>query len=296
MGLFTVPVELEGPAGRERLDMLVDTGATYSVIPAALAQRLGLRETRTETIEGAGGARHVVPVVALQIRVDSREAASLAYVMPGRQILGAYALEGLGLGVDPSRKRLIPVEGFVGAVTATALVPVMDGATAVAPRQPADRHPAKVYLASLAPGSRRAMLQALNVCAEIISSGRHNAETPARHQLRFQHPGHPFRARRAVRAGRRQQDPLGAPQDAQGVPAARPRQRGDVPSRRRRPDGARFETARWPVAQPRRAGEPLPCLCSGSAAERPPGCRSTRGPVRRRAPAVGAHRPHARRV
>ena len=35
MGLFTVPVELEGPAGRERLDMLVDTGATYSVIPAS---------------------------------------------------------------------------------------------------------------------------------------------------------------------------------------------------------------------------------------------------------------------
>jgi integrase len=46
------------------------------------------------------------------------------------------------------------------------------------------------------------MLQALNVCADIISSGRHNAETLAWHQLRFQHPGHPFRARRAVRAGR----------------------------------------------------------------------------------------------
>ena len=30
MALFSVDVELEGPAGRERVTMLVDTGATYS--------------------------------------------------------------------------------------------------------------------------------------------------------------------------------------------------------------------------------------------------------------------------
>jgi hypothetical protein len=37
MGLFSLEVELEGPAGRETVSMLVDSGATYSAISAVLA-------------------------------------------------------------------------------------------------------------------------------------------------------------------------------------------------------------------------------------------------------------------
>lgn len=47
------------------------------------------------------------------------------------------------------------------------LVPVPAG------QQPAaDHHPALVYLASLAPGSRRGVRSSLQVCAELLSSGR----------------------------------------------------------------------------------------------------------------------------
>ena len=52
---------------------------------------------------------------------------------------------------------------------------------------PADRHPAKVYLASLAPGSRRTMRRALDVVAGLLTSGRRTAETLPWHQLRYQH-------------------------------------------------------------------------------------------------------------
>jgi len=52
---------------------------------------------------------------------------------------------------------------------------------------PADRHPAKVYLASLAPGSRRTMRGALDVVAGLLTSGRRTAETLPWHQLRYQH-------------------------------------------------------------------------------------------------------------
>jgi site-specific recombinase XerD len=66
-----------------------------------------------------------------------------------------------------------------------ALLPRPQAALEAVP--PADRHPAAVYLAQLAPGSRRAMLQALDVCAQIISSGHHNSRTLPWHELRFQH-------------------------------------------------------------------------------------------------------------
>jgi site-specific recombinase XerD len=73
-------------------------------------------------------------------------------------------------------------------MAAQAVIPAPpDAVRALAPRGPADRHPAAVYLASLAPGSRRAMRQALDVCAGIISSGRDDAETLDWAALRFQH-------------------------------------------------------------------------------------------------------------
>jgi site-specific recombinase XerD len=52
---------------------------------------------------------------------------------------------------------------------------------------PADRHPAKVYLARLAPGSRRAIGEALERLAQLLSGGRQTAETLPWHQLRYQH-------------------------------------------------------------------------------------------------------------
>ena len=52
---------------------------------------------------------------------------------------------------------------------------------------PRDRHPAAVYLARLSPGSRRAMRQALDVIAGILTGGRCNAEAFAWSALRYQH-------------------------------------------------------------------------------------------------------------
>jgi len=62
MGLFRVPAHLTGPTGRsETVEVLVDTGATFLVVPRALAQRLELRPTRTCPIETAGGREEVWP-------------------------------------------------------------------------------------------------------------------------------------------------------------------------------------------------------------------------------------------
>jgi site-specific recombinase XerD len=66
-------------------------------------------------------------------------------------------------------------------------IPVLtDQIPALAERK-ADSHPAAVYLASLAPGSRRAMADALETIAEIASERRCTAETLPWHLLRHQH-------------------------------------------------------------------------------------------------------------
>ena len=53
--------------------------------------------------------------------------------------------------------------------------------------RPADRHPAPVYLAHLAPGSRRTMRQALEVIADLVSGGQIGAQALPWAQLRYQH-------------------------------------------------------------------------------------------------------------
>lgn len=64
--------------------------------------------------------------------------------------------------------------------TAGALVPA-------AIIRPSDRHPALVYLARLAAGSRRTMRQSLNVVAGILTDGEADHETFPWEQLRYQH-------------------------------------------------------------------------------------------------------------
>src|SRR4051812_1701218 len=78
--------------------------------------------------------------------------------------------------------------------------------TAAQGRLARDRHPAYVYLARLAPGSRRTMAQALSVVAAMFSR---TPETLDWAGLRYQHT-QAIRAKLAeTRAGRRQQDRVG---------------------------------------------------------------------------------------
>src|SRR4051794_1980696 len=57
----------------------------------------------------------------------------------------------------------------------------------VSPTVPTDQQPALVYLASLAPGSRRTMRQALDVMAGILTAQQFDHRTLPWGALRFQH-------------------------------------------------------------------------------------------------------------
>lgn len=116
MGLFHVPARLTGPTGRtEALELLVDTGATFVVVPRVLAGRLELQPTRMCPLHIAGGREETWPLAEARLAIDGLEVTTPCLIAPeGPALLGAVALESLLLAVDPIAKRLVPVKGFVG--------------------------------------------------------------------------------------------------------------------------------------------------------------------------------------
>jgi len=71
-----------------------------------------------------------------------------------------------------------------GAVVSVAVDATLDGSQH---RYAPDRNPARVYLMSLAVGSRRTMRGALETISQLVSNGRADALTLPWHELRYQH-------------------------------------------------------------------------------------------------------------
>jgi clan AA aspartic protease len=113
MGHIHQRVRLRG-AKTATVDMLVDTGATYCVIPKTLATRLGIkRPRRMVRVALADGRKLRLGADVAIVEVDGRSAP--ATILVGRvdePILGVEALEALGLAVDPRKKRLSPSRGY----------------------------------------------------------------------------------------------------------------------------------------------------------------------------------------
>lgn len=82
----------------------------------------------------------------------------------------------------------LAVRGQVStAVLLEESIPVGGALTALGTVRPADRHPALVYLARLAAGSRRTMRQSLDVVAGILTDGEADHQTFPWEQLRYPH-------------------------------------------------------------------------------------------------------------
>ena len=113
MGTFFVEVLLaapQRPEQREPVTLLVDSGSTYTWIGAALLQRLSVVPTerrRVMTIEGQVAERDAAEVL---VTVEGRTLHTLCLFggPSDLAVLGAYTLEGFGLGVDPVQRKLIP--------------------------------------------------------------------------------------------------------------------------------------------------------------------------------------------
>lgn len=113
MGLFSVRVKLASftaPDRAEEVSLLVETGATLSWIPRKVLERLGVHAVSQLPFTLADGQELERETSAVLLTVDGRKAAvPVAFGEPGEEaVLGATALEILGLVVDPVAENLVP--------------------------------------------------------------------------------------------------------------------------------------------------------------------------------------------
>ena len=116
MGTFSVEIAIGDVGGEnyEKVEALVDTGATTTVVPGSTLRRLGIAPTKRETFEYAGGQRVELDMAEARARVADRETTTwVIFGEDGTALLGAYTLEGTFLTVDPYGQRLVPVHGLL---------------------------------------------------------------------------------------------------------------------------------------------------------------------------------------
>ena len=112
MGTFAARTGVSSGGGGEAVwvEAMVDTGATYTVLPAALLRgRVGARPTREMTFTFADGREATLPVGEARIQVNGVEAPSpVVFGEEEQYLLGATTLQSLGLIADTTNHVLIP--------------------------------------------------------------------------------------------------------------------------------------------------------------------------------------------
>jgi aspartyl protease family protein len=114
MGLTHIDLEIANPAKpkqRARIEFLIDTGAYYSVVPASVLRKLGIKPHSKRTFTLADGSKITRRLGDVQFRFDGRQGASP--VIFGEKddsiLLGSVSLEALGLMIDPLKRQLRPL-------------------------------------------------------------------------------------------------------------------------------------------------------------------------------------------
>ena len=120
MGTFNITLAVGDPQGESyvQVEALVDTGATYTMLPASMLQNLGVVPHDRAEFELADGNVAEMDIGRTWVRLDGRsEIVPIIFGEEGTPaLLGAVTLEIFRLGVDPVRQELIPVRGLLMAL------------------------------------------------------------------------------------------------------------------------------------------------------------------------------------
>jgi clan AA aspartic protease len=114
MGLTVLRIEVANPARPKRteaVDFLIDSGAIYSVVPARILMRLGIKPLAEEEFRLADGSTIVRRKGGALFKYEDR--IGVADVIFGERddsnLLGALTLEALGLSLNPLKRELSPL-------------------------------------------------------------------------------------------------------------------------------------------------------------------------------------------
>ena len=112
MGTVKVTIGVGDPQGQrfEDVEVVVDTGSTYTAVPREMLHRLGVPVERSLPSETADGRIVPVDVGEATIRLEGLEFHTpVIFAEPGEpSLLGVVSLEQAALAVDPLAGRLIP--------------------------------------------------------------------------------------------------------------------------------------------------------------------------------------------
>ena len=117
MGTFAVSIEVGSPDGGtfETVESLVDTGASYTMIPGNLLKGLGVEPHIRFNFIMADGNQIERDVGRTWVRIGNQSEVTLVVFAneDSEPLLGAYTLQGMLLAVDTPNERLVSVPGLL---------------------------------------------------------------------------------------------------------------------------------------------------------------------------------------
>jgi predicted aspartyl protease len=120
MGISYVEATVTGPTGKdETLELLIDSGATYSVLPQRTWERLGLRPKRLVRFRLADGTAIERQVSECHFRRAEGDGTSPVVLGEDGDValLGVVTLEVLGLVFNPFTRTLHPMQMLLAKLT-----------------------------------------------------------------------------------------------------------------------------------------------------------------------------------
>ena len=112
MGVFNWPIRLDSMDGDHSLEIeaMVDTGASYTIVPANRLKELRVSPTDKITLVLADGRPAEYDMGEAVATINGRSIPTIVVFGEdnARALLGAYTLEGLRLAVAPTNSKLVP--------------------------------------------------------------------------------------------------------------------------------------------------------------------------------------------
>ncbi len=113
MAITYIEGTVTGPTGESsKVEFLIDSGATYSLVPSEVWQALGLKAKRRMRFRLADGTPMDRDISECHIAIAGEESHTPVILgEPGdTALLGVVTLENLGLVFDPFRRELQPMK------------------------------------------------------------------------------------------------------------------------------------------------------------------------------------------
>ena len=112
MGLTYIAGKVEGPEGKERVRFLIDSGATYSLLPLTVWKAIGLKPKRTLDFTLADGT--IIERGVSECYIILPQGEGHTPIILGEEadeaLIGTVTLEILGLVLNPFNRTLQPMK------------------------------------------------------------------------------------------------------------------------------------------------------------------------------------------